>query len=94
MFFYIHPPMNPFFCALLLQYQLFLTIIFSCPFISYIPYTLIYLFLQCYVIGLQWSLPSRSLNDLTNMQPPSLKSIWNIFSSFIDHVCMLLVLLM
>jgi hypothetical protein len=45
-------------------------------------------------IGLQWSLPSRSLNDLTNMQPPSLKSIWNIFSSFIDHVCMLLVLLM
>ncbi len=30
-------------------------------------------------IGLQWSLPSHSLNDLTNMQPPSFKSIWNFF---------------
>jgi len=30
-------------------------------------------------IRLQWSLPSHSLNDLTNMQPPSLKSIWNFF---------------
>lgn len=30
-------------------------------------------------IDLQWSLHSHSLNDLTNMQPPSLKSIWNFF---------------
>jgi hypothetical protein len=30
-------------------------------------------------IGLQWLLPSHSLNELANMQPPSLKFIWIFF---------------